>query len=222
MRRIANRARIALVALALLPWAGAAGCVNVGAKMTGTPRSGTEQLLLTGTADRAIACVSFHPLAGARVFLDERRITAVDRDWLVFALRRAMAEQGLLLVDKAEDARVIVEAGIAAYATDDRDFTVSLPTVGLAGATPIPLAGVGTNGQTLSSKGRQFAVAKLALFGYDAASRHLVWESGTILNDEHVGRHSVLGTQVKRESTLPELEHYPPRRSWLARIFGKT
>lgn len=221
MLRMANCARPAWAVLGLCLLCLASGCVQVGGKTTGTPRTGTEQLLLTGTVDRAVACIRFEPLAGTRVFLDEKRVTAVDKDWLVFALRRAMAEQGLLLVDKAEDAQVIVEAGVAAYATDDRDLSISLPGVGLAGAIPVPLAGIGTGGQTLSSKGRHFAVTKLALFGYDAQSRHLVWESGTILNDEHVARHSILGTQVKRESSLPELERYPPRRSWLGRLRGR-
>lgn len=44
------------------------GCSSVSTKITGTTRAGAEQLLLTGTADRVIDCVSFHPLIGAKVF----------------------------------------------------------------------------------------------------------------------------------------------------------
>src|SRR5262245_28342941 len=46
------------------------GCASVTTKITGSPRAGTEQLLLTGTSDQAVGLVDFRPLAGHRVFLD--------------------------------------------------------------------------------------------------------------------------------------------------------
>lgn len=214
---IENRARLAAAGLILVILT-QGGCAHVGGKITGTPRSGTEQLLLTGAVDRAIRCLDFRPLAGALVFLDATRVGVVDKDWIVFALRRAMAEQGVLLADSAATSQVIVEAAVGAYGTDERDTSLSLPGVGLVGTMPVPVSGIVPGGQALSKKGRQFAAVKLALFAYDTTTRRLVWQSGTILNDESVGQHSVLGSQLTRESSLPELERYPPRRPFWGRI----
>ena len=71
----------------------ATGCTSV--KMTGTPRTGTEQLLLTGTWDNALSQVDFSSLPGTKVFLDTQYITVVDKDWIISTIRRTMAEQGL-------------------------------------------------------------------------------------------------------------------------------
>ena len=80
--------------------------------MTGTPRTGTEQLLLTGTWDDALCHVDFSALAGARVFLDSQFVSVVDKDWLISSIRRTMAEQGVLLENNKDKAQVIVEAAI--------------------------------------------------------------------------------------------------------------
>src|SRR5262249_24557453 len=67
MRRNGMIARsVGTIAAPLLVLAG--GCTSM--KVTGTPRTGTEQLLLTCTWDAALRAVDFRPLAGSRVFLD--------------------------------------------------------------------------------------------------------------------------------------------------------
>jgi hypothetical protein len=219
MPRIAH-GRHAAVVVSALALTFLSGCANIGTKVTGTVRSGTEQLLLTGTADRAVGSIDFRPLAGARVFLDASKVAALDGGWVVFSLRRAMAEQGLLLVDACREAQVIVEAAVGAYGTDDKECSLSLPGVGLVGSLPVPITGLSPSGQVLTKKVKQHAVVKLALFAYDAHSRRLVWESGTMLASEQVNRHSILGVQVRRSSSLPELEHDPRRRSFFGRLFG--
>ena len=107
--------RIAL-ALGTFVMALTPGCSTV--KMTGTPRSGTEQLLLTGTWDAALMGVDFRPLTGSRVFLDAERVSVVDKDWIISSIRRTMAEQGVLLENTKDKAQVIVEAAFGAYGTD--------------------------------------------------------------------------------------------------------
>jgi hypothetical protein len=112
-------------ALAVLAFVVAAGCTSV--KMTGTPRSGTEQLLLTGTWDAALGGVDFHPLAGTKVYLDGERISIVDKDWVISTIRRSMAEQGVLLENSKDKADVILEAAFGAYGTDERERKFGLP-----------------------------------------------------------------------------------------------
>ncbi len=185
------------------------GCANFSARITGTPRAGSEQLLLTGTADRAIACLDFRPLAGARVYLDTSRVAAADAGWVIFGLRRAMARQGLLLVDERREAAVIVEAAVAAYGTDEVDRRLSTPNVVPTGPIPIPAANLGS--YAFGRKSRQDAVVKLALVGFDAATRRLIWESGTVVDVETFDRRFIGPHEIRRSSTLPELERYPRR-----------
>ena len=160
MSRLAN---LAMIALVMPLW----GCVSVTTKVTGSTRAGAEQLLLTGTADRAIAAIDFQPLAGRKVFFETDKVSATDSEWLVFGLKRAMARQGLLLVDDKKDAQVVVEAAVGAYATDDVDCRLSLPSTVSSGIIPVPIAGTGTS--ALIRRSKQDSVVKLALFGYDAA-----------------------------------------------------
>src|ERR1700709_1096616 len=85
----------------------ASGCGSV--KVTGTVRTGTEQLLLTNAWDSALQKVDFRPLTGVPVFLDISNVTAVDQGWVVSSIRQAMLAQGVLLRAKPEQAQWIVE-----------------------------------------------------------------------------------------------------------------
>ncbi|MHC5538825.1 DUF6655 family protein [Singulisphaera rosea] len=188
------------------------GCTNVAVKMTGSSRAGAEQLLMTGTFDRAIACLDFRPLAGQRVFLDTSQLNATDSGWIIFSLRREMAKQGLLLESEKKEAQTIVEAAVGAYGTDEVDCQITVPS--LVAPTLLPSASSGLNTGALVRKNRQDAVVKLALFAYNAKSRSLVWDSGTILDFGHLDRHYLGTANVKRRSSLNELEHYPIHRVW--------
>ena len=201
------------ISLALMPML--CGCASVTTKVTGTGRAGAEQLLLTGTADRVIDCLNFHPLIGAKVYLDASHVDAVDKGWMTFALRRAMARQGIMTVDDKKDAQVVMEAAAGAYGTDEVDCRLTTP-----GTIPLPLlpfgatSGTLTGGNALIRKNRQDAVVKLALAAYDTTSHRLVWESGTILNKQALDRRFFGTTEISRHATLPENRGYPRRRGF--------
>ena len=108
MHRNANIGRT-VRSLALLILVLSTGCTTI--KMTGTARTGTEQLLLTGTWDSALAQVDFSSMSGTKVFLDSSHITVVDKDWIISSLRRTMAEQGLLLADSKDKAQIDRRSG---------------------------------------------------------------------------------------------------------------
>ncbi len=145
------------------------GCTTV--KTTGTARTGTEQLLLTGTWDDAICRVNFQPLAGAKVFVNGQYVANVDKEWIISSIRRTMAEQGVLLESNKDKAQVIVEVGVGVYGTDQRDTTTGLPGVGVGTSLTGPtLTSSGTSSLNFSQTNRQDAVVKAALFGYDAKS----------------------------------------------------
>jgi hypothetical protein len=179
------------------------GCGTV--KTSGTPRTGTEQLLLTNAWDSALQRVDFRPLAGVPVYLDTTNVTAVDQGWVVSSLRQAMLENGVLLRPKPEQAQWIVEARVGAFGTDDYNWLLGIPQT----TVPPTLTGVPTGTIPeipLVKKSSQQGVAKMALFAYDRANGQLVWRSGTMLatasaKDVYVGGFGPLQSGTIRDGT---------------------
>ena len=185
------------------------GCTSV--KMTGTTRTGTEQLLLTGTWDDALWRVDFHPLAGLRVFVEPQYVsTVVDKDYVISSIRRSMAEQGVLMENNKDKAQIILEPSFGAYGTDMRDSNVGLPGMSLmpslTGATVASSGGANMN---LSQTNREDAVVKAILYAYDVKTGKLVWESGWLLNAQGVRDHFFMGAGPYRMSSRGEVERYP-------------
>jgi hypothetical protein len=182
----------------------ASGCTSM--KVTGTARTGTEQLLLTGTWDAALSAVDFRPLAGRKVFLDPQYISVVDKDWVISSIRRNMAEQGVLLESNKDKAQVIVEAAFGAYGTDQRNLT---------GASVVS-SGSSTS-LTFSQTNQQDAVVKAAMFAYEAKTGQIVWETGPMFNAQGLRDHFFLGSGPYRLSSRPEVEQYPGEAQGRAR-----
>jgi hypothetical protein len=220
-----ERIRRALFAIFLVA---ASGCTTV--KMTGTARTGTEQLLLTGTWDDALGRVDFSPLAGARVFVDPSFVsTVVDKDYVISSVRRTMAEQGVLLESNKDKAQIILEPTFGAYGTDMRDTNVGLPGMTLAPSllTGAAVASSGSSSSlNLSQTNREDAVIKAMLFAYDAKSGRILWESGWLLNAQGVRDHFFMGAGPYRMSSRGEVERYPDesqvqtRKHFFQRLFA--
>jgi hypothetical protein len=213
--RPAASARKAAPAIALALSASiAGGCTTV--KATGTSRSGTEQLLLTGAWDSALCRVDFRPLAGWKVFLDPQFVGVADKDWVLSSTRRAMAEQGVMLENNKDHAQVIVEPAFGAYGTDERSCTSGIPqsapliaASALTGGMAAGTATASTSALTLSQYNEQDAVVKAALFAYDAKTGRLLWESGPLFGTQGVRDRYVAGIGPIRSGSLVEVEKYP-------------
>jgi len=148
--------------------------------MSSTPRTGTEQLLLTNAWDDALSKVDFRPLTGVPVYFDNQYLTSIDQGWAVSSIRQALLAQGVLLRSKPEQAQWIVEARVGAYGTDDYNLLIGIPQTTM----PVAVAGLPTGTIPeipLAKRSEQQAVAKLALYAYDRASGQVTWNSGTSL-----------------------------------------
>ena len=227
MQRICRNGRFRWAFPALLLVA-ATGCTSV--KMTGTARTGTEQLLLTGTWDDALCRVDFRAMSDKKVFVDPQYISSVvDKDYVVSSIRRAMSEQGVLLENNKDKAQIVLEPSFGAYGTDMRDTNVGLP-----GMTLMPSlttgAAVSSSGSSsslnISQTNREDAVVKAILYAYDAKSGRLVWESGWLLNAQGVRDHFIMGAGPYRMSSRGEVERYPDesqvqtRKHFFGRLFS--
>jgi hypothetical protein len=154
------------------------GCGST--KFSHTPRTATEQLLLTSAWDLALTQVDFEPLRGKTVFLDTKYVPDLDKGWLIASVREALARQGALLAAKEDAAQLLCEVRVGAYGTDSNDWMVGIPQI------TIPVSTVGLPTGTVPEvpfikKNHQKAAAKLALTAYDRATGRYVWESGTLL-----------------------------------------
>jgi Family of unknown function (DUF6655) len=155
----------------------AAGCGTT--KWSDSPRTATEQLLISDAVDRAISEIDFTALADQSVFLDTRFIvTTVDQNYVTSTLRQHMLASGCIIKDKAEDADYVVEVRSGSLGTNRNDLLLgvpatNLPTVGLlpAGSAAIPEI-------ALAKTTNQHAVCKIAVFAYDRMSGQPVWQSG--------------------------------------------
>jgi hypothetical protein len=209
----------------VLVWAG--GCTTV--KVTGTARTGTEQLLLTSAWDDALCRVNFQPLAGTKVFVDGQFVNNVDKDWILSSIRRTMGEQGVLLENNKDKAQIILEPAFGSWGTDERNTNTGLPGLGLGASLTGP-ALTTSSGSSLnfSQTNRQDAVVKAAMYAYEAKTGRIVWESGTFFNAQGVRDHFIFGHGPYRMSSRGEVEQYPDeaqsqtRKHFLYRFFGNA
>jgi hypothetical protein len=197
-----------ILAATLLLGAGSVSITGCGSiRVTDTPRSATEQLLLTQSWDRAIGVVDFRPLVGPPVYLDTANLSGPDKGWMVYRIRESMARQGVILVDEQDDAVCVVEAGAAVYATDTNSHLIGMPSNNLAGLAA-GAQGITLPEVALAKKTEQYGVTRLAMFARDLPTGKIVWESGTIDADAFLKNSSVLGVPM-RSGTI---EHPSDRR----------
>lgn len=155
-----------------------AGCGTT--KVTGTPRTGTEQVLLTNAWDDALRQVDFGPLKDVPVYVDPAHVQAADQGWVVSSIKRALLTNGAMLRAKPELAQCIVEASVGAYGTDEYNWLLGVPQ------TTIPAVMPGIPSGTIPEmpfvkKSQQHAVAKLALYAYDRNTGRVVWNPPPVL-----------------------------------------
>lgn len=207
--------RPATAAALLLAASIGTGCGTI--RVTDTDRTATEQLLLTTSWDSAIRAVDFRPLVGPPVYLDTSHLQGVDDGWMIYRIREAMARQGVRLVDDAESAVAVVEAGAAAYGTDSNSSMIGIPSNGVVGAVA-GARGMQIPEMSLAKKSEQYGVSRLALFARDRQSGRIVWESGTIGADAYLKNTTILGVPFRRGT----IEHPSDRHRMhpLRRLFG--
>ena len=148
-------------------------------KWSDSPRTATEQLLVSDAVDRAISEIDFSALADKNVYLDTRFIiTALDQNYVTSTLRQHMLASGCIIKDKPDEATYVVEVRTGSLGTNRQDLlfgvpATSLPTVGL-----LPMGSATIPEIALMKRTNQQGVCKIAVFAYDRMSGRPVWQSG--------------------------------------------
>src|SRR3954447_13075932 len=110
-----------------------AGCGTT--RSTDTPRSATEQLLVSRAVDEAVSECEFTPLNGKSVFLDVTQLdVTADHKYLASSVRQALLAAGALLQEERPKSAYIVEVRSGALGTDRNSILVGVPQT----AVPVP------------------------------------------------------------------------------------
>ena len=125
------RPHAALLLLACL------GCTTTAT--SNTARTAKEQLLISNSVDQALETTDFTPLARRKVFLEEKYLDSVDQKYIVGSIRHHVFRAGAALVDKAEDADVILEVRSGAVGTESNTSFLGMPAISLPGPLPVSL-----------------------------------------------------------------------------------
>ena len=155
----------------------AAGCGTT--KWSDSPRTATEQLLISDAVDRAISEIDFTALANQSVYLDTRFIvTTLDQNYVTSTMRQHMLASGCIIKDKAEEADFVVEVRAGSLGTNRNDVLLGVPATNLPTVGLLPAGNAAIPEIALAKTTNQHAVCKIAVFAYDRMSGQPVWQSG--------------------------------------------
>lgn len=162
------------IALAAMTALLLAGCTTE--RRSAPSRTATEQLMISAAADRAAQNLSIAIPAGTKVFVDSTYFEGTDSKYAVAAIRDRLLRRGAHLVEKRDQAAMIVELRSGALSIDENPLIVGIPQMDL----PIPLAGnLGLPEIALFKRARRQGVAKFAAAGYDAKTGKLISSSAS-------------------------------------------
>jgi hypothetical protein len=189
------------------------GCATI--RVTDPPRTATELFLLSGAASEAIAQLSADPLRDRLVwvetqYLSDARQTATELSFLVGELRAKLLQSGVRLVEKRDQAEIVLEVRSGGLGVDRLEFLLGIPstyfsgflgqTVG-AGGVPIT-----TPELALLKTTRQNGFASVAFVAYVAKTGELIAASGPYVG--RTGREDfwILGAHTRTVGDIPPVE----------------
>jgi hypothetical protein len=200
----------------------------------GTTKSqiATEQMLVSGAVDDAISAIDFRDLRGTRVFFDTQYMKDVkgvgfaNADYVTSGLRQQMVAAGCLLMDKKEEADIVVEARIGAVGTDGHDIIYGIPAnnslsnaASLVPNTPFLPA---IPEISLARKNAQQGAAKVAVFAYHRESRLPVWQSGISLARSSSQDVWLLGAGPFQRGTIHDKTRFAGEQLTIPGVYGAS
>lgn len=162
------------IVLSALITALAGGCTTP--STSNTPRTAVEQLLISNAVDQSLDKVDFRPFGGHTVHLNETYMESVDKPYVVGSVRHRLLTAGARLVDKPDEAEIIVEVRSGGVGTNTSETFIGTPEVVLPGMLTLPE-------MKLAERTRQTGLAKLGLVAYDAKTKQVLGTGGTSLSE---------------------------------------
>jgi hypothetical protein len=205
--------RLLVLLLSLLAAACAGGCATI--RVTDPPRTATEQFLLTEAAAIAIDQLSTEGLRARRVYVDSAYLTQAwqtsqEHSFLLGELRSKLLMSAVQLVERREDAEIVLEVRSGGVGIDRLEYLIGIPAGTLA-----PFAAAGGTGAAptvvtpelaIVKSTRQRGFATVAFVAYWADTGEMVHSSGP-----HLGRTSredwwIFGYHARTTGNIPPTE----------------
>jgi hypothetical protein len=212
VRRIplARRLRHVCCALGfLVVFLGAQGCATI--RVTDPPRSATELFLLSTAAMEAIGQLSPDPLRDRLVWVDtqylsDARETSVELSFLVGELRARLLQSGVRLVEKRDQAEVVLEIRSGGVGVDRLEFILGVPASYFPGFSLTTGPGgipISTPELALLKSTRQNGFASVAFVAYVAKTGELIAASGPFVGRTNREDFWILGTGPRTVGDIP-------------------
>lgn len=189
--------RTAALPLSLFVVAASIGCATM--KQSDTARTGVEQLLVSSAIDRSLDKVDLRPIAGAKVFVEDKYLDCIDKNYLMVALHQRLLKHDCTLVGKAEDSQVVVEVASGGIGTDRQELFVGVPKMN----APIPMMPLAIPEVTFINRNKANGTAKIALVAYDTTTKQPVINNGTQLARSDHKAWNILGTGYIVSGSVP-------------------
>lgn len=171
----------------------ACGCTS--AHTSNTARTSTEQLLVSNAVDHALDKVDFRPFAGQAVYLEEKYVDCVDKNYVIASIRHRLLMAGASLVNSADSASIVVEPRSGGVGTVSSESFVGVPEIALPGMVTLPEV-------RFMTRTRQEGTAKIGLVAYDPKSGQVLGPGGQSLARADDNNWYVVGVGPYRSGTL--------------------
>lgn len=148
------------------------GCAS--SSTSNTARTSVEQLLIANAIDQSLDKCNFSSFNGQRVFLQEKYVDCVDKNYVIASTRHRLFKAGAQLVDAPDKADVVVEMRAGAIGTTSANSFIGTPQLTLPGMLSIPEI-------KIAERRKQQGVAKLGMVAYDPRSNEALGLGGTSL-----------------------------------------
>lgn len=143
-------------------------------RVTDTPRTGSEQLLVAAAVDQAVAQLDFGPLEDRSVFIDDSLVERVDKTFLVATVRARAWTEGVRVVSAVDDADYVLELRSGAVGVNRNEYVFGIPSSEMPsqlGSVPIPEA-------ALYKSVDQSGVGRVSFVVYRRDDRRFFYASG--------------------------------------------
>jgi hypothetical protein len=98
-----------------------------------------EQMLVSNAIDSSLDKIDFESLSGAAVLIDEKYLECTDKKYIVGSVRQRAFQAGCRLVDKPDEADVVLELYSGAVGTDRAEGFIGTPSISVPGPLPVQL-----------------------------------------------------------------------------------
>jgi hypothetical protein len=195
--------RIAALSVLVVSCILAQGCATI--RTTDPPRTATELYLLSEATRKAIDQITADAMRDRKVFVDASYLTAnVSENLFAIAeLRRKLLMDGVRLMEKREQAEVIVEVRSGGIGIDRLEYLLGIPSLYLTGGRDAAQVPIATPELSIVKNIRQKGYASVAFVAYWADTGELVASSGPFLGKTFREDWWIFGVGPKTLGNIP-------------------